>query len=754
MDEHQELQEDLGEPHFHDHPKKSNSWIPFAFALAFLGAIGIAYSFINTAPTPEKIALQQLQAIQDNHLLVAYREYTSNQFRERTSFETFAAIVGNTPVLAENRSAHFYNESINDDHGTLTAVLTAQDLSIAPVLFVFVKEEGTWKVDDLKLLESGALRNPTILPEIALEESPALPLSQDLRLAMIAQIESYLNALKNNDVDRAYAQYTTQDFTNATPPAALKDLIQEYPALKTFQSVSFGEGSFDGTHAKITATLHTQRSSLPIRYTLAKENNKWKIFRSQMLAESGGNQKVSPREHQALVHMIQNHLNTLKQEDIYNAYHRFTSKQFKATTSLPEFEQFVENYPELKLHQTSKFGKSSIKDGLRTIPLTLFSENGESSLDLWLIKEGTEWKLWGMDVTKSASFPPLDASEKEKLAELISEHLGAIQSRDFSKAYYAFASKEFEETTSLDKFKAFLENYPIFFSFNKMEVKDGIREGDLSVLRITLMGENEKESTIDYRLVQEGPKWKLWGLQVLTSSTASSTPNFHREKLIQVVQNQINAIREQDLSKAYYAFSSPQFQITTTRDSFGSFISGYPELKENSKLEVDDIQLKKGIATVLAKLSSKDGGRKTFEWRLVQEKDRWKILSVKRIPKEDDLTVPKIMQFAKASLGTDVDLQGMVINPQTSFDENKKQITLNLFIENGKPGAVIEVTLEHLESSSMISPVNTTLTDEGDAVVTFIFTPPTQGWPLGKYRLHTTSTSPNLDEVYSFEIED
>jgi len=58
-----------------------------------------------------------------------------------------------------------------------------------------------------------------------------------------------------------------------------------------------------------------------------------------------------------------------------------------------------------------------------------------------------------------------------------------------------------------------------------------------------------------------------------------------------------------------------------------------------------------------------------------------------------------------------------------------------LVVNNGQRGEKTNLILEHLETKTRVPPVETALDRDGDSVLSFVFTPPSQGWPRGNYRI-------------------
>jgi hypothetical protein len=68
-------------------------------------------------------------------------------YRARLSADELQAI---TSTIAQSRDATFYQRSVDNDRATLTGVLTGT-ASRQPIVVTLVKEDGAWKVDDVKL---------------------------------------------------------------------------------------------------------------------------------------------------------------------------------------------------------------------------------------------------------------------------------------------------------------------------------------------------------------------------------------------------------------------------------------------------------------------------------------------------------------------------------------------------------------------------------------------------------------------------
>jgi len=176
-------------------------------------------------------------------------------------------------------------------------------------------------------------------------------------------------------------------------------------------------------------------------------------------------------------------------------------------------------------------------------------------------------------------------------------------------------------------------------------------------------------------------------------------------------------------------------------------------LNENKDLKVADISFKPNYATAKVMLTSDSQQTEPYQYRLVYENGKWKILSIKIIRgDEDQQTSSGNLSISKVQVGTEIDLNGLVTNPATIFSPQDKELTVNVYIKDGQVGDQVEAVLEHVKSKSSIPPVTAKLDKSGESVVNYIFTAPTQGWPTGTYRLHV-STSTGAEETFDFTVK-
>ena len=347
------------------------------------------------------------------------------------------------------------------------------------------------------------------------------------------------------------------------------------------------------------------------------------------------------------------------------------------------------------------------------------------------------------------------------MTDTVTNQLKAIKTDKIPEAYFDYTSKGFQETTSLKQFHEFIKTYPEIAHSRSIRFIDRKAYDDTGDLQAMLTTDQGNEIPIQYRLVKEGEKWKILSIKLEAKSKKAFSPIKHQETfdskpLIEVIEKQVEKIRQNNLSNAYQNYTSKDFQKSTSLEDFEAFVKSQPSLSENNKVEMGNLSFDNNVATFSGVLTTKNGTRYPAEYSLIQEDGVWKILHIQmKAPEvQKDSSVLEPMKISKFLLGVAVDDAGYVETPVATFKTNSGDIYLNLYLNNAKAGTKVEVAFEHIQSHSTIPSVSSTVSEDGDSVVTFIFSPPPKsGWPKGNYRLVAT-TSTGLTNTYEFNVED
>jgi uncharacterized Zn finger protein (UPF0148 family) len=326
----------------------------------------------------------------------------------------------------------------------------------------------------------------------------------------------------------------------------------------------------------------------------------------------------------------------------------------------------------------------------------------------------------------------------ESLVDVIDHQLEALRKEDINKAY-SYTSKDFQSSTSLSQFKDFVLSYPVFTNnqsahFTKRSLKDNI-----GTLKGNLTSNDRVNVPIEYKLIKEGDKWKILSIRLLKPNLiphakgAGST-----QALTDVATELLTLIRDGKFDEAYQKYASNEFKKATPQEDFLEFIKGYPLLEKFETITFPKAVVRNGVGSLGAIVKEKES-EAYVKFYLIHEDQNWKILSMRILsPAEESIEEP--IAFGDLTLGTEIDEQGVISNPEVAFKSDLKDLFINLDVENGLQGEEVNLTLYHLESGSTI-PVKVKIAENGDTMLVSTISPPQAGWLKGEYRLVATTSS-------------
>lgn len=655
---------------YYPNKKALPGWVKIVIWLAILTAIGASIAIFFTQGLVET-ADGQLAALRQKNISRAYYEFTSKDFRTTTSFEAFQEFVKSHPALARNESANFGERTIENNVGKLYGTLTAKDGTITPIEYKFVKEEDKWKILTMRLMPTGILSSGT--------------LSGGETTYFSEPVEGHLQALRGNDLARAYFGFTSKEFQETTPLKSFKDFVANYPVLTRYNEITFADDVIiDDKNGTIEVSIGDDTTTAVAEYKLVKEDDKWKIWSMRLNVPSEeGQQEVALAEADTLIVPIEAQLAYLRAKDFSRAYYENSSNEFRKTTSLEGFKEFVKKYPDLANHKTVTFENPAVQGNMATITALLSTVKGSTPVDFQLIKNGNQWKVWGMQVaSKTASLEKPTAFDTKDLADAIEGQLDAMRSKDISKAYYAYTSREFQKSTPSQDFEAFVKGHDVLnknkiANFTNLSFKNGI-----GTFEGSLTSTNNKTSLVDYDLIFEDGQWRILSIQLI--------PEGEKRKNLTRRRDQTNTTQTGELSpNRNVAYSEPS-----------ELNSREPTRKKTSKRAAD----------------------------------------------------PRNMELTRILVGDNVNQDGYVTIPKSIFSSRQPQLHVDLYISDGDPGASASLVMEHIESRTNVPGVETQVQETGDSILSFIFTPPDRGWPQGHYRL-TAKADNGKERVYSFRVE-
>ena len=145
------MEENITQPPKENAPKKKRfpKWAKVVIGIFVFIIVVIVVAFVATAG-PVKTAEKQLVLLKAGDINGAY-ELTSGEFKNATSLEAFTAFVKQYPSLTKNKSHTFTERTVENNQGTIKGSLTAEDGTVTPITYMFVKEQGKWLILSIDL---------------------------------------------------------------------------------------------------------------------------------------------------------------------------------------------------------------------------------------------------------------------------------------------------------------------------------------------------------------------------------------------------------------------------------------------------------------------------------------------------------------------------------------------------------------------------------------------------------------------------
>ncbi len=609
----------------------------------------------------------------------------------------------------------------------------------------------------------------------------AIYFTQDL----LKTAEGQLGAIRARDFSRAYYEYTAKDFKAATSLEAFTEFVKSHPALVNNESANFNERTIENSVGTLHGTLISRDGGVtPIEYKFVKEGDRWKVLSMRLVPTGAVSSGVETARVSELVEPVEAQLAAFRSNDIAKAYFGYVSKDFQETTPLKSFREFVQNYPILTRHHSATFSDGSVDGKQGTIEAILNGPEGSTSVEYKLSKEDGKWKIWSLrlNLPTEAMSREASASELDDITTPIEALLAYLRAGDYTRAYYEYGAKEFQSATSLDAFREFIKAYPALTEHKTVAFETPTVNSDTATV-VAMLTSSNGTTPVEYQLIRGGKNaWKVWSMQILSkSATSGNAPAFNTADLVNTIEAQLTALRSGDVSKAYYAFTSREFQRSTSPSAFEKFIRSHSVLADNQVANFTNLSFKNDVGTFQGLLTSTNGQASRAEFDLVQEDGKWRVLSIQLLPeggttsarnepsgrsyskgtvalndKSSNQTTSNgkgsNMELSQLLIGSTVDSEGRVRSPSGRFTSGTGDLHVDLFVRNAATGAKAELIMEHIDSKTRVPPVETRLEQSGDTVLSFIFAPPAHGWPKGNYRLIARSSN-GREKVQEFRIE-
>lgn len=430
--------------------------------------------------------------------------------------------------------------------------------------------------------------------------------------------------------------------------------------------------------------------------------------------DTGSKQPQSPGSVDWLL-PIDQQLRYLRQKDVQHAYDQTTSTDFKKATTPEEFAKFVKGYPILFTHTDISVQTQAIGNNEANIIVTLNPDKEAVPVNYLLRKESGNWKVWSMNVTSPYSSTVSELLQNpNSMRTVVEAQLQALRANDILKAYYDHTSQEFQHSTSLDDFRKFVSIYPSITQYDAIQFKDPVISKTTGHLELNIQSKLG-DINLDYTLGFENDEWKIWGIQVL-----KSTP---QTVLTQAIEGSPTNLSPNGQAPT----GSPSMRLDRpTQTSIPS--------SPTSNQPTSTPTLSRPVTSLPTVATTGSSGPPQPQGQTGAKKENLPIV------------------FSKAEVGTILNAKGEIENPAIVLRSPQGAIYVNIYVRNGIAKTKINVTLEHLDSRSILPEVSTTLEQDGELILSFAFAAPTKGWPVGNYLIQVNSST-GVQRQYSFIIQ-
>jgi hypothetical protein len=343
---------------------------------------------------------KQLQALKAHQITQAYDNLVSKEFQVETNLNSFQEFVKNYPVLTTFESYEIQSHAIREGKAEVI-VLLATGKDHIPLHYHLVQEEGQWKIWQMQIIlpmSDGAFANPLEHPK-----------------QLIPIIEGLLKDLQNQNVDLAYDTYTSQAFREITSKEVFKLYIHNYPIFTHFKTLTIQESVIVNDKGKVVVDLLGLDGISQIFFSLSLEKEEWKVKAIQVTKKEfhEGNETHAIDEildEKTFLPIIEGQLYALKKKAVEDAYENYTSKEFKATTSLDEFQKFIDAHPIFFEFSNFSFPKLTFNNNIATMVGLLKDMNGHSyPIEFDLNEDDQQWKILHIQISK-----PIEMINKSK----------------------------------------------------------------------------------------------------------------------------------------------------------------------------------------------------------------------------------------------------------------------------------------------------------------------------------------------------
>ena len=584
-------------------------------------------------------------------------------------------------------------------------------------------------------------------------------------------IGNQLTKIREKQFTQAYYDYTSKDFQATTSLEVFKDFISLYPILENNIEYTQEEKHVQNDLATVRGTLKSGPfDEIKAEWVLVKENDVWKIASIKLLEKS--EDFTTRSQIKELESAVFDHLSTIKDGEILEAYYSFSSTDFQNDISFTSFKEYVTRHSILSDFIHIVVTDTRIENNRGLINVLLNSEISSNWLcEYSFIREGDQWKVLSLRIILPPDVAKKDiATNPESLVPPVKKVLDHILFGQMRKAYQS-TSKDYQKKYSYQDFEEFVQRNNVIIRRDFADIQTGVIENGRGALRVDLHGDKGK-TTLEFILRLERGAWLVWDMQIIKErgqNNASISNDLRKtysvaKDLEVIIQRKLSYLRNFTFSKAYLEFTTKRYKQYNQLADFENFLGAHPEFVNNSESHFNRIALNDNLATMRGKITTSQKTTYPVRYDFVFEGGDWKIDAFTSLPEEEEIAdveyifdapldkkIVEPMELSSLDIGINVDTDGIIVKPSQILKGEIDNLYFNIYIKNGIEKALVTMTLKHVESGSAAPDLTTNLNQDGNTIIVFSYDRPEEGWPDGEYVVKIASST-GLKIMKTFRI--
>lgn len=331
--------------------------------------------------------------------------------------------------------------------------------------------------------------------------------------------QAFMQALKENNLKKAYEDYSSKGFRENTSYANFQDFVKDIPLLSHFSEVLVKSHEINQGRGLVTLLLNPDQENLPVEFRLIQDNGPWKILFLRVIYPHETKATGGKLDALSIISTVQEYLEALQSKKIGQAYKKFLSSDLQKEVPLDGFAQFINGYPAFTDHDSINIKEPSFEEDMGQVTIELQKGEQITEITYALKEENREWKIIGMHVEKIANAASEihqngSSFKTRDLIDAIQVFLKTLREQKVDEAYSQLTANHFREENTLADFEDFLKKYPHLSDSESATFEKLMFNNNIATFSVDLFLNETEALPVEFDLMQEQGKWKILNLFV------------------------------------------------------------------------------------------------------------------------------------------------------------------------------------------------------------------------------------------------